>query len=159
MKFEKLTIVFYTDKRIDFDVIKSIDKKTKFTVYGYFHRNEKLLSSNLYHVIPDGIINLCLLFYRNVYEWNKKYLAKEHWKIDGNRIIKMRDGYASAFINGDAEYGINRWKLKIENFSNLTYGMMIGIWKKDMQQIDTRLNTWFPSGGNIRDMVYIQMDV
>ena len=117
-----------TTASIDFGRIKLMNKKMKYTVYGYIRKYEKIYSINA----PIGIINLCLLFYAIIQEWDIKYLH-ENIKIDGDKVTQIHDGrHGNAYLKGTVKSGINRWKFKITNCQHYNAGyMLIGIRRID----------------------------
>eukprot|EP01084_Bolivina_argentea_P234761 395206_1 len=77
---------------INFDILKHLDTKTKYTVFGYVRKVQQLLlldsNAEFYHNIPELINNICLAYYRLGSYFEKGPYCIEFSGVENNTITK-----------------------------------------------------------------------
>ena len=84
--------------KLDFNRLKYVTKTSKYIVLGYIRKAQTLLpSNNDYYNIPDGIINICILFFGFIYQIDEKYTS-DNVDIQDNEL-KINEKSDPAFNN------------------------------------------------------------
>eukprot|EP01084_Bolivina_argentea_P285066 488757_1 len=135
---------------VDFQLIKSIDQRTKQIVFGYMRRHEHLLISDITphisNTIPPLVVYCCLIYY-----WLNEYFDTNLFVTNPIGITRTRNnptiapdnkmtiqhlsygmatcwGYQTISSMENCKY---RWNLKINNH-NYTRSLLIGITENDV---------------------------
>ena len=118
---------------LNFSVLKKIDTKTKFIVFGFIRNYEK---QSLSKHTPELVIQICLLYYYIKDEFDEECMGNKLILDKKQQTITMKilkNGYQesnSAFLTNIHESGIQSWKFKISKCGNHTgWSTTIGIYK------------------------------
>ena len=94
---------------LDFDYLKQIEPKCKSLVFGYIRNvQSSLLKSSIYYNIPIGIINVCVLFFGNMHEWDAS-LKSRYLEINKNKVTAKKQGWNSIWLKNTVSTGKHIW--------------------------------------------------
>ena len=93
---------------------EKFDNDTKLTVFGYVRSIQSLLSTKMYHIIPKGIITICLVYYGGYDEWDKTTM-KHNYLLKNRTITRQEEGLESCYGQKILESGEFSWKFRIEH--------------------------------------------
>ena len=84
-------------------------------VHGFIHQMENLLFHNKSDVIiPDLVLNLCILFYAFIDRFDPKCIGKSMRLNEETQCInKVDTGSRSAFLTKEFESGLRKWTFQI----------------------------------------------
>ena len=118
----------------NFQLLNSIDQRTKDIVNGYIHKVQTLIcghDNNPYFIISDLIISLCIIYYyQSEYfsVWGSEMMIKSSY-LEKQNIVEMRSGnwntaYGNLQINAkNYSNSILKWKIKILNDAWMCFGL------------------------------------
>ena len=143
---------------LSFDRIKTISDKSKLVVYGFIHQTENILShAENKTIIPDLVINLCILFYALLDRFDPKCIGPDMKLNEETQcIVQMKTGSNSAFLSNIFESGSYYWRFKINECESGRdkdpwWSQSIGIWQvksDDTNEVECAMLTYFTEYSN-----------
>ena len=131
-----------------FHEIKNMDKESIYTVYGFIRDSQKMLPKNKpYYNIPELINKICLIFYYDNDEWDKKYISSGMKLVNKNCLVQTQINYKSSFGKRIIKSGKKNWKFRIEKCQYESWGILIGIWKIESEK-EPPTETYFTHRGD-----------
>lgn len=142
---------------LSFDRLKKIPNKYKLLVHGVIRKLEHLLFENEDDtIIPDLVINLCILFYAIKDRFDPQCIGP-HMKLDEENqciVQQSKQSSNSAFLSSIFDSGSYEWKFQINKSyaskDNSGYSQTIGIWevKSNDDCLKDALKTYFTKFSN-----------
>ena len=115
-----------------FERLKMVPDESKFVVHGFIRNVEELLSQDKgNNIVPDLVINLCILFYAMADRFDPKCIGPL-MKLDEKTqcITQTNCNSNSAFLTNIFESGLHHWRFKINKcYKNSFWSQTLGIWK------------------------------
>ena len=114
--------------------LKSINKDTKHTVYGFIREAQSLLpSNNIYYTIPNEICFLCICYYSKYHTFDTRFNTNLLGMDDKCRIIgrwkNMNDKHCSIFLNGIIKMNTGKYHWRFQVISCNADWQLIGVWR------------------------------
>ena len=137
---------------MSFKQLKNIDKRTKYTVYGWMRNEENQLKLSC---IPSMVTSICILYFRKdeIFE----IVQVEYERSDDKKCIKRSSEALTTGWSSPVNFGsilipsnnpvIYEWILRIANPEKEKYGIEVGISSKPIGDNIYSFRNW----GEIRD--------